>query len=79
MRTMFYEFPSDAKCWEVTDQYMFGSSYLVAPILQAGQREREVYLPAGSWKNLNDGREYIGCQTITCDAPLEYIPVFMKL
>ena len=79
MRTMFYEFPSDAKCWEVTDQYMFGSSYLVAPILQAGQREREVYLPAGSWKNLNDGREYTGGQTITCDAPLEYIPVFMKL
>ena len=41
MRTMFYEFPDDAKCWEVTDQYMFGDKYLVAPILEAGMSERK--------------------------------------
>ena len=30
IRTMFYEFPDDKKCWELQDQYMFGSEYLVA-------------------------------------------------
>ena len=25
IRTMFFEFPEDAKCWELQDQYMFGS------------------------------------------------------
>ncbi len=24
LRTMFYEFPEDKKCWELQDQYMFG-------------------------------------------------------
>ena len=31
LRTLFYEFPQDAACWEVEDQYMFGDALLVAP------------------------------------------------
>lgn len=79
MRTMFYEFPQDTHCWEITDQYMFGSRYLVAPVLSAGQFRREVYLPAGSWRNINDNRQYSGGQTVLCDAPLSCIPVFERL
>jgi len=78
MRTMFYEFPDDAKCWEVTDQYMFGDKYLVAPILEAGMSERKVYLPAGKWENIHNHRIYEGSDTITCDAPLDIIPVFER-
>lgn len=79
MRTMFYEFPQDTHCWEITDQYMFGSRYLVAPVLSAGQFKREVYLPAGNWRNINDNRQYAGGQTVLCDAPLSCIPVFERL
>lgn len=79
LRTMFYEFPDDPHCWELEDQYMFGDQYLVAPILQLGQRGREVYLPAGDWKNLSDNRIYEGRKTILCDAPLDQIPIFEKL
>ena len=50
IRAMFYEFPDDEKCWELQDQYMFGPKYLCAPIFKLDQFEREVYLPAGSWK-----------------------------
>lgn len=79
MRTMFYEFPQDEKCWEIDDQYMFGSRYLVAPVLAAGVTRRKVYLPEGNWKNIADGSILKGGQTITTDAPLERIPVFEKL
>ena len=79
MRTMFYEFPNDAKCWELSDQYMFGSDYLVAPILHAGETKRNVYLPAGQWKNLDDNTVYDSAQTIVCNAPLDVIPVFISV
>lgn len=61
------------------DQYMFGPDLLVAPIFSLGEREREVYLPAGFlWTDINTGAQYTGGQTILAPAPLEWIPVFRK-
>ena len=79
MRTMFYEFPEDERCWELSDQYMFGPKYLVAPVLHAGGGERTVYLPKGNWRNVNDGSVCEGGKEILCDAPIAYIPVFERL
>lgn len=78
MRTMFYEFPEDEKCWELRDQYMFGSEYLVAPVLHAGQTKRSVYLPAGKWEDIYTHKEFDGNTIIEADAPIEQIPVFKK-
>ncbi len=79
IRTMFYEFPEDKKCWELEDQYMFGDRYLVAPVLEAGMKSRQVYLPEGSWKDIHNGQVYPGGQTITRETPLEELPVFEKI
>ena len=79
IRTMFFEFPEDPKCWELQDQYMFGSRYLVAPVLELHQREREVYLPAGRWKDLNSGRIEEGGRSVTAAAPVDVIPVYEKV
>lgn len=78
MRTVFYEYPQDPKAWNITDQYFFGSRYLVAPVMEYGQRAREVYLPAGTWESLPDGTVYPGGQTVSVAAPLDRIPVFRK-
>ena len=78
MRTMFYEFPEDEKCWNLKDQYMFGSDYLVAPVLQPGCTSREVYLPKGKWENFHTKEIVDGGCVISVDAPIEQIPVFVK-
>lgn len=79
MRTMFFEFPQDLACWNVTDQYMYGSELLVAPVMEEGVRERSVYLPEGiTWVEAYTKKEYSGGQTIIVKAPLEVIPVFVK-
>lgn len=79
IRTMFYEFPDDSRCWELQDQYMFGDRYLVAPILHLNQFSRNVYLPAGQWRLTSTGKVYNGAGEVTVDAPIEYMPVFEKL
>ncbi|WP_026652539.1 TIM-barrel domain-containing protein [Butyrivibrio proteoclasticus] len=79
MRTLFYEFPQDSKCWEIYDEYMFGDKYLVAPIFELNCFEREVYLPEGKWEDIRDKKIYEGGQTVTAKAPIESIPVFKKL
>ena len=58
---------------------MFGNQYLVAPVLQLGQREREVYLPAGRWRLTSTGEVFTGGRTVHVDAPVEYMPVFERM
>ena len=79
MRAMFYEFPEDSECWDADDQYMFGGRYLVAPVLFEGVTARTVYLPAGRWKDIRDGRIYGGGRRISANAPVDEIPVYEKI
>ena len=79
MRPLFYDFPEDEKAWETEDAYMFGPDVLVAPVMYAGQTTRSVYLPAGAvWTNYWTGDKLEGGQTVSVEAPLEQIPLFMK-
>ena len=76
---MFYDFPEDSACWELEEQYMFGPDVLVAPVLYAGMTQREVYLPKGAcWKDAYTGKIWEGGVTVTADAPLSKIPVFLR-
>ena len=78
IRPLFYEFPEDSAAWDIDDEFMFGPSVLVAPILYEDVRERSVYLPEGSWTDTNTGKVYEGGSCYTVPAPIEYIPVFVK-
>ena len=80
LRAMAYEFPEDEACADLKDQYMFGDRYLVAPVLYAGARQREVVLPADcSWRNVDTGEICAGGQKVTLPAPLDRIPVLERI
>ena len=79
MRPLFFDFPRDKTAWEVEDAYMFGPDLLVAPVMEEGQREREVYLPGGCrWTDANTKEVYEGGRRVTVPAPLDIIPVFVR-
>lgn len=79
MRPLFFDFPEDEKCWETEDAYMFGCDFLVAPVMEAGVQERNVYLPAGcAWVESATGIRYEGGTSVTAKAPVDVIPVFVR-
>jgi alpha-D-xyloside xylohydrolase len=79
MRPLFVDFPSDPVCYQVEDEYMFGSDLLVAPVLDADIRMRNIYLPANSaWKDAWTEKVYTGGQWISVEAPLDRIPLFLR-
>jgi alpha-D-xyloside xylohydrolase len=79
MRALFMDFPNDTKAATLTDEYMFGSALLVAPVVEQGATTREVYLPAGTdWYNYWTNEKVHGGQTVTVKAPIDIIPLFVR-
>ena len=52
MRPLIYEWPDDPYAVNCEDEYFFGDSLLVAPLLEENAESRPVYLPAGQWIDL---------------------------
>lgn len=75
---LYYYFNSDTNSVNVGDEFMFGKSILVAPVLEKAVSNRNVYLPEGYWYQWK-GKEKIKGGTIISEAlNLESIPVFVK-
>lgn len=70
----------------LNDQFMLGSAFLVAPILDAYQlapdgtaKRPSVYLPSGTWYDFWSNDQLEGGRTIAdVPAPLATLPVFVK-
>lgn len=78
MRPLYADFAADKKAVMTSDQYLFGKSVLVAPVVQPS-RDRMVYLPAGcDWIDFWDGKRHQGGQTIQANAPIDIIPLYIK-
>jgi alpha-D-xyloside xylohydrolase len=79
MRALPLDFPDDPKVADLRDEYMFGPAFLVAPVTEQGATNREVYLPAGSdWYNYWTNERVKGGQTITVQAPIDTLPLFVR-
>jgi alpha-D-xyloside xylohydrolase len=79
MRPLVMDFREDTEAVNHLYQYMFGNSFLVAPVTQPDILERAVYLPeTTSWYDFWTGKHFNGGQTINASAPMDQIPLFVK-
>lgn len=88
VRAMFLDEPNDYTLSAATQyQFLYGPSFLVAPIYQATRSDEEgndirnnIYLPQGLWADYFTGEVYQGGRIINeLDSPLWKLPVFVKL
>ncbi len=79
MRGLFMDFPNDPKVADMGDEYMFGPAFLVAPVTEQGATSRSVYLPAGAdWYDYWTNERHAGGQSVTANAPIDKIPLFVR-
>lgn len=79
MRPLWMDFPNDPNVANLGTQYMFGPAFLVAPVTEQGQTEKNVYLPAGAnWYNFWTNEKFTGGQWLKVAAPIEQMPVFVR-
>jgi alpha-D-xyloside xylohydrolase len=60
VRALFIDFPEDPGAWLVDDEYLFGSSILVAPLMHENATNRDVYLPPENWIDYQTGKAWAG-------------------
>ena len=87
IRAMFLEYPNAyTKGTSTQYQYLYGPSFLVAPIYQATKSDEKgndirngIYLPEGTWIDYFTGEKYTGNSILNSfDSPLWKLPVFVK-
>jgi alpha-D-xyloside xylohydrolase len=79
MRPLVMDFRGDAKAHDVSDEYMFGPSFLVSPVTTYKARSRSVYLPrAAGWYDFWSGASAAGEKAIDVAAPYDSIPVHVR-
>ena len=77
VRPLVLEYQDDPNTENIDLEYLFGSSFLVAPILTRLNRRR-VYLPLGDWYDFWTKEKWSGSRWIEVDAPLATLPVWVK-
>ncbi|MBN2219846.1 MAG: DUF5110 domain-containing protein [Kosmotogaceae bacterium] len=77
IRPLALVWPGDSETYYADDQFMIGSSIMVAPVYQRNSEGRHVYLPGEEWLDLNT-TEVVYSGHSWAKAPLETIPHYLK-
>ena len=91
MRMLAFDFPGDKAALEVKDQYMFGKSIMVCPVItpmyydvdskviDCTEYKRTVYLPAGTqWYDFWTNEVYEGGTFLDAVADISRIPLYVR-
>ena len=99
-RYLWHDFPEDPRVWTLSTaaaadadadvtvdvEFMFGDSYLVAPVVRQGHRTRLVYFPKSgvgknstSWRHHRTGAVHDGGTTALIEVLLDDIALFERV
>ncbi|MBQ8065301.1 MAG: alpha-xylosidase [Prevotella sp.] len=78
LRALLFHHPHDRQCWNIDDEYYFGTDFLVCPVMSSDNR-RDFYLPEGLWVNFFTGQRLHGGQWYyNVEVPLDQMLVFVR-
>ena len=78
LQALLLHHPDDRTCWHIDDEYYFGRSFLVAPVINSSDR-RDIYLPEGEWVNFFSKEHFHGPIWLKdVNVPLDEMPVFCR-
>ena len=78
LRSLVIDWPFDPAAWSIADQYLFGESILVCPVLNSSG-VRSVYLPEGEWVDFWSGEALSGPLHLKdLTSPLSRLPIYIR-
>ncbi len=78
IRALWLEYPEDATAVGRGDEYLWGLSLLVAPVVERGATSRKLYLPQGAWFDFWTGERIDGGREINARVDLATMPLYVR-
>lgn len=78
LRPLAFVAQQDEHTHDLNHEFMLGDHLLISHVSEAGMKEKEVYLPEGTWYYYFNDQLYTGGQTVTVPTPLSEMPLFVK-
>lgn len=78
VRALWIHYPDDPVASAQGDEYLWGRSILVAPVVEKGATTRRLYLPPGTWHDFWSGAMHDGGREIDRAVDLETMPLFVR-
>ena len=78
MTPLLYDWFDDELTYNISDQFLFGESMMICPVVDKGALSRPVYFPGGRWVDLWTGERIEGRQYKSFLTPIELMPIFIR-
>ena len=79
LRHPYMDSPEDKNTYLLDDEFLFGYSFLVAPVIEENAESRNVYLPDSSaWFDFWTDEKFEGGQTVNRKTPIDIEPIYVK-
>ena len=78
LKSLFLYDQEDIQTHYRTDEFIYGNSILVCPILEPNSKGRRMYIPRGNWYDFFSQKFIIGGKEIWVDADIETMPIYIK-
>ena len=78
MRALWLHYPQDPEAVKQATEYLWGRDLLVAPVVEKGVSQRDVYLPAGGWFDWWTGEKTSGGRTVQRRVDLATMPIYVR-
>ncbi|KAK1892086.1 Myogenesis-regulating glycosidase [Dissostichus eleginoides] len=70
IRPLWWIAINDEAAYKIDSQFLIGDDLMVAPVLEPGKQERDIYLPAGRWRSYK-GEHFDKCPMYLTDYPVD--------
>ncbi|XP_015683819.1 myogenesis-regulating glycosidase-like [Protobothrops mucrosquamatus] len=70
IRPIWWISPGDESAHKIDSQFLIGDTLMVAPVLEMGKQERDIYIPAGKWRSYK-GELFEKTPTLITDYPVD--------
>jgi len=77
LRALVVDYQDDPTVWNMSDEYLFGDSLLVAPIFTE-EPMRKVYLPEGVWTDWWSKKRITGPRWLDVEADIDTLPLYVR-